>query len=597
MRAVLSVMCALTLLWISGSARAGNGNNGGNSDKSAVASTGPAAATAPSTDAKVSDKDTKAPANPTQPVATGSSTAPAASSPATESEIQQLRDLLESQQAEIAALKEQLSVTHSVNAVPAAVVSAPAGAPHSSGPWAAVVAGHQQTETASGEPSPLSIKIGTAEFTPGGFIDMMDTWRSTNVGSGIGTTFSSIPYNNNSTGTGGLSENRISAQNSRLNLKITTPAAGGNLLGYLETDFNGNAPTNLYNTRNSATLRLRLFFADYTRGDWEILGGQAWSMLTPNRKGIDALPADEFGTLLLDSNNSVGLVSARQAQFRLIFHPTDRWTLGASVENSDPFTGTALTLPACFTGTGSTNSGCASQTNQIDQGTATTSPGSFPDIVVKVARDQQVGGKNWHFETAGFITNDKLYTPTSASTGPGASQSKTGGGISFNMDLQLTQTFHLITNSFWSDGGGRYLYTTGPNFVVFQNPTSLNFVPSLEHAGAGLAGFEWQATKKFQWFSYYGGNYFSRNYSVDPTAKTPGTLVGYGYPGSPNSQNRELQELSTGFIQSFWKSENYGALQFITQGSYITRSPWNAGTGPKNAHEAVLYLDLRYIIP
>src|ERR1700683_5518788 len=118
MRAVLSVLCTLTLLWISSPAQAGNDGNARNTDKSAVVSTTPTTATAP-------DTDTKAPANASQPNAGGSSTAAAASSPATESEIQQLRDLLESQQAEIAALKAQLNVTHSVNAAPAAVVSAP----------------------------------------------------------------------------------------------------------------------------------------------------------------------------------------------------------------------------------------------------------------------------------------------------------------------------------------------------------------------------------------------------------------------------------------------------------------------------------------
>jgi hypothetical protein len=547
---------------------------------------------------------TTGPATPTTtttPAKPGDAAKPAAgttpTAPATESEIQQLRELLEAQQAEIAALKEQLSA-HGGNAVSAEAVSTPAGVaagtPSGSGaaPSGAFTPVLVRTETDDGQPAPLSIKIGSAEFTPGGFVDMMDVYRSTNVGSGIGTTFTSIPYNNSSTGQGGLSENRVSAANSRLSLKVTAPAAGGNLLGYVETDFNGNQPTNLYATRNSNTLRMRLYFADYTHGKWEVLGGQDWSLLTPDRKGIDPLPRDIFTSLLLDANNSIGEVTARQTQLRAVYHPSDSWALGFSVENPDPWTGTAVTFPACFAGTGTTCT--SSQTNQVDTGAATSSPASWPDFVAKIAHDQNVGGKNWHFEAAGLLTTNKLYTPTSVSGLPATTDSRTGGGVTANFDLQLTQGFHLIANSFWSDGGGRYLYITGPNLVVEQNPTNLSFVPSLEHAGAGLAGFEWQLTHKLQWFSYYGGNYFSKNYSIDPTT---GKDVGYGYPGSSNSQNREFQEISTGFIQTFWQNENYGALQIINQTSYVTRSPWVAGTGPANAHTAMVYMDLRYVLP
>jgi hypothetical protein len=590
MRRLLSWSLCLGLVALPAMAGTGPGDTKAADDKTAtVATTSTTTATTPTT-----TTTTTTPAKPGDAAKTAPGTTPAA--PATESEIQQLRELLESQQAEIAALKEQLTA-HGVNAMSAAGATpagAIAGAPSGSGasPSGAFTPVLVRTETDDGQPAPLSVKIGSAEFTPGGFVDMMDIWRSTNVGTGIGTTFTSIPYNNSSTGQGGLSENRLSAANSRLDLKVTAPAAGGNLLAYVETDFNGNQPTNLYATRNSDTLRLRLYFADYTRGDWEILGGQDWSLLTPSRKGINPMPQNEFTTLLLDANNSVGLVSARQTQFRAVYHPTDSWALGFSVENPDQWTGTGVTFPACFAGTGTTCTN--SQENQVDTGAATTTPASWPDFIAKIARDQNVGGKNWHFEVAGLLTTNKLYTPTSVSGVAATTDSRTGGGVSANMDLQLTQKFHLIANSFWSDGGGRYLYITGPNLVVEQNPTTLSFVPSLVHAGSGLGGFEWQLTHKFQWFSYYGGNYFSKNFSIDPTT---GKDVGYGYPGSSNSQNREFQEISTGFVQNLWQNENYGALQIINQVSYVTRSPWVAGTGPANAHTAMVYLDLRYVIP
>ena len=62
--------------------------------------------------------------------------------------------------------------------------------------------------------------------------------------------------------------------------------AGGAVLGYLEADFLGFTNDNLNVTSNSNTLRLRLYFVDYRRGKWEILGGQNWSMVTPSRTGM-----------------------------------------------------------------------------------------------------------------------------------------------------------------------------------------------------------------------------------------------------------------------------------------------------------------------
>jgi hypothetical protein len=529
------------------------------------------------------------------PAATNGGSPANGANAAVEGELQQLRELLEAQQAEIAALKERLNGGATGNAVAGspATSGAVSASPSANG-TASLAAAMPQDQPRNESDSNMSFRIGGVDFTPGGFVDFSNYWRSTNVGSGYGTSFNTIPFNN--TSAGGLTEDHITAVNSRLNLKLTSHVAGGDVLGYVETDFNGNQPTNLLINRNGATLRLRLFFADYRRDKWEILAGQDWTLLTPSRLGIPALPQLEDVTYLVDSNNSVGLVSARQPQVRFVYHPTQYWSMGLSVENPDQYTGSNVVFPSAFNPATGTN-----YTNQVDQGTATNSPAYFPDFIVKVARDQQVKGKNWHFEAAGLLTSAKLYTPTAVTGGATATQSKTGGGIAGNIDLALTNKFHLIANSYWSDGGGRYIYALGPNFVVAQNAASLNFVPSLVHAGSGLGGFEWQATKKLQLYSYYGGAYFGRNFSIDPATGKP---VGYGYTGSANSQNRAIQEISAGFTQTFWKSENYGALQLINQVSYVTRAPWwvlaptsTTPGAPKNAHEAIVYMNLRYIIP
>jgi len=115
-------------------------------------------------------------------------------------------------------------------------------------------------QTPDATAKPLSFDIGVAKFTPLGFLDLTNVFRSTDVGGGIGTGFSGIPFNN--TTAGHLSESRMSLQNSRIGLRIDSNVLGMNVIGYLETDFLGNAAGSLVQTSNANTLRMRLFWVD-----------------------------------------------------------------------------------------------------------------------------------------------------------------------------------------------------------------------------------------------------------------------------------------------------------------------------------------------
>jgi hypothetical protein len=106
---------------------------------------------------------------------------------------------------------------------------------------------------------------------------------------------------------------------------------------------------------------------------------------------------------------------------------------------------------------------------------------------------------------------------------------------------------------------------------------------------------------------YYSGAYFQRNYGLLASTATPTptcngvagfTCVGFGFPGSANTNNREYQEATIGFIPTLWSNPNYGKLQLINQYSYAERSPWSVPSGsPKNAHVVLVYIALRYFIP
>jgi hypothetical protein len=114
------------------------------------------------------------------------------------------------------------------------------------------------------------------------------------------------------------------------------------------------------------------------------------------------------------------------------------------------------------------------------------------------------------------------------------------------------------------------------------------------HAYSTVSGFEYQPKPRLQLYAYYGGEYLTRNIAIDLNGK----LVGYGYSGAPNTQNRTIQEGTSGFIWTFWKNPNYGALQFMGQYAYLNRAPWYVAPGqPENAHNSTVFLNLRYQLP
>src|SRR5262245_15924340 len=243
---------------------------------------------------------------------------PDASGTLTKSEIDLLRTQLAAQQDQIEQLRQRVEAQAKLlerilqtqenapdsSAQRAATLSPNLDLGSSGAPMmpASGVPGQAGQETAGEEakPSPLSLRIGTAHITPVGFMDFTAVIRDRNVGSSIATNFGAIPFSN--TVNGNLREYRFSTQNSRLGLRVDAKVRGFDLLGYLETDFQGLVPGNVAVSSNSDTQRLRLFWVDMRNDKFEWLAGQSWSMLTPNRKGLSPLPGDIFFTQTVDTN-------------------------------------------------------------------------------------------------------------------------------------------------------------------------------------------------------------------------------------------------------------------------------------------------------
>ena len=445
----------------------------------------------------------------------------------------------------------------------------------------------QQNQEKAKPEEPLgSIKIGDAILTLGGFVDFENIFRTTNTQSNIATNFGGIPYNN--TAQGRVTELRTTAQFSRLNVKITESFHGNDITGYVEGDFSGNDAPGVYQSVNPHTNRLRLYFVDLKRGKWEFLAGQTWSWLTPNRNGIGPMPPDLAITYNEDQNLGVGVPYTRAAEFRVAYHANEHWALGLGIEDANQYIGGYVALPSQFTAVGS----------QFDNGANAGAANLMPDILSKVTYDRDFSGRHFHSEVTG------LFTGAQASVMPIGSTSFNkhntfGGGGQIAANYELRPKLLLLGNAFWSDGGAHYLVATGPQLVVRPNLAGTDVSLSMVHAGAGSAGMEWIASEKEAFAVYYGVDYYGRNFFPDTTNTAhPGTIIGFGGPGSPNTNNRAIQQVTFDWLQTFWKNPRYGALQSYVQYSYLTRAPWYvAPDAPQNAHLSMVYFGFRYVLP
>jgi hypothetical protein len=454
--------------------------------------------------------------------------------------------------------------------------------------------------------SPLSFRIGGADFTPGGFVDFENVFRSTNTTNVAGTNWWAIPFSN--TVQGHLSEFRSTGQYSRFNLKVNTKFAGTDVTGFIEFDFNGNDPANVFVTSNSHTDRLRLYWVNLKRGKWEFLGGQSWGLLTVNRVGVSPNSGDVFTTFNEDGNHNVGANFTRASQFRVTWHPNDNFAWAFALENPQQFTGQGaeVVFPTAFN---------ATLTPQFDSNANAGAPNLFPDLISKIAYDSNPGGKHFHWEAAGALTTVKITNIPTFTGATFAHHSGLGGGFSTALNYELLKTksgrnLRVLANGLWGTGLGRYLIGTGPQAVVAAVPTNggpctsagnCDLAVSMVHSGNGLLGLEFLAHPKAQFALYYGGAYFQRNAFPDLTsAAVVKPTIGFGGVGEANAsvQNRSIQEGTIDWVQTFWKNPQYGAVLLITQYSYVTRSPWFVPAGaPKNAHLSMGYVSLRYVLP
>jgi hypothetical protein len=453
------------------------------------------------------------------------------------------------------------------------------------------VVGAQKTDSSSGNPCeqgtdgnsvPPYLRMGNVCITPVGFMDLTSVWRNVDAGSGIGSNFGSIPFNSSNPASK-LSEFRFSPQNSRIGFRVDGDWKGAHFIGYNEFDFLSSATPGSSGVTNGAFVpRIRLYWVDVRKGKIEFLAGQSWSMMTPNRSGISALPSDLFYSQAIDVNYVLGLTWSRQPGVRVLYHPSDKVTMGVSFENPNQYMGgsgggPSVVLPSALSAVAGT---------QLDNtsGNVLSTPNVMPDVIAKIAFDPN---KRVHFEVAGVLSTFKIWDP--AVTTSNVYSTTVGRGGSLNANFEIAPGLRLVTNNFYGSGAGRYLFGQAPDVAVAADG-------SLKTIGAAgfVEGFEY-TNKKWLWYGYYGDVYVDRLSLLDANGKS---LIGYGYTGSANSQNRNESEITFGYNETIWKDAKWGAINFMGQYEYLVRHPWYVAPGsPKAAHDSTLYFDVRYTLP
>jgi hypothetical protein len=430
-------------------------------------------------------------------------------------------------------------------------------------------------EVAGEKPEGSAVDIGPAKLRFGGYVGATGVYRSTNSGGGIGTAFATTPYDN--TLKGNVSEARLSAQASRLSVRVDAPfpeARFEKLSGYFEMDFVGSTPGNIAVSATSADMRLRQAFADVQYGESFFLSvGQAFSLMTAAKKQLSVWPSDFETTQAVDMNYLAGLLWARTPQLRLTWRPSPKFNWAVSVENPEQQIGSGLVaLPVCCSGD------IDAQYNTGDESLSV--PNLMPDFATRIAFNPSFA---IHVDAGGVV---RVFRHAIA---PYDDMRKaTGGGGSINAAVVPRLGTRLIGQYAFGSGLGRYLGGLAPD-VAFESNGDITPIP----ATSWVAGLEQALSTRLSVAGYYSGVSTEDTWVVD----TDGKNIGFGFPGQSNAANKLIDEVTATISYLAVRTTNRGSAQVTAQTSWLAREPWSQGTGPASARAFMFFAQVRYNLP
>jgi hypothetical protein len=168
------------------------------------------------------------------------------------------------------------------------------------------------------EPLDHHLQLGRIRIAPEGFFDAIGEWRSATTPDTVWTQFGRIPL------TPSDSQSLLSLAHSRGMVHIDAPLGPVISTTYLEQDF--------MRSSEGVPFRWRQYWTRAKIGNWEVLGGQMWSLLRPNRVGIEPDRA-LMNTDALEPNYQVGLVGQRRRQVRLGYS-SETWKIALAWEGA-----------------------------------------------------------------------------------------------------------------------------------------------------------------------------------------------------------------------------------------------------------------------
>lgn len=519
--------------------------------------------------------------------------------------LEALQKQIEALQAEIQAMKQEqakgavaqvteISKPIKSLSVGSKSVAAAEPAPAASSSPALVPATSSSTGAASGGlQSAIMSKTGV-KLTLGGYVDVTGIYRAKNQSSDLSSNFNSlIPFNNSVNAH--QAEFRGSARATRLSLLgEAAPDNDTKLTAYIESDFQGAAPTATSTVTNSYTPRLRQAFAQYEREDWglHVSGGQEWSLLTAHKVGM--LPMKENAPNVLESSYIPGFNYARGPQIRVVKDFMDKklW-VGVSAESPQ-----AVTSGICTSATSSSTVNCTGYNstylvNNAGNPSTYASGNNYttdfaPDVILKVAYDPSWG----HVEAFGALRT--FHDVVNSNYHNNAVMAGGGGGsalipvVAKKLDVQASVMYGY--------GMGRYTITGLPDFAI-QPDGSLQPVEEF----TALVGAVARPDPSWDLFVYAGMEQAFRNNIDGQTTNA----FGYGNRGVSNSgcytpggscyaQTERVWQVTPGVWKRLYDGA-YGKVQVGAQYSFTRRDAFSdlSGNAP-HAFQHVVMTSFRY---
>lgn len=444
----------------------------------------------------------------------------------------------------------------------------------------------RQTGTGTGGGG-VNFKMGKLNVNLGGFIEAAGIYRSKWLGADVDAPFQNLPLGYKPSAY--QDESRLTGRQSRLSVLVqgdVSPTV--HLGGYYEMDFLGSAPSANSNESNSYNPRARHLFA---MADWDtyglhMLGGQTWSLITMNSKGIEPFTVDN--PLTIDAQYVPGFNWARQPQFRIVKDWDKTYWLAVSVENPTTTIGGI--------GPGITNY-AINQAPQSGLFASNLSVNDMPDIVEKAAWDAPFGHLEVFNLTRQFQSN--LIVGSGAATTLN-DQSPIGdavGGAAI-IPIGFVEGLHAEVSAMYGQGIGRYGSGQLPD-TTYDSTGAIHPITALHFLG----NLTWSPNKEWTFYAYYGLEQAQRSYS--------GSTYGYGNPnidvfvaGLDPSYKFEgaVQSVAQITVGDWWNfyHGSFGNMVWGLQYSYTTDTYFSGSNGAGSAlagpqaNDNMFYTSLRY---